>query len=505
MHPTLQILRKDIERLWWAVLFTLVLLAVWAFQEATRASVDPFNQPPPVSWLNMGLPFVWSLLIALVLHEDSLVGDRQFWVALPCGWRPLLAAKKAFIVAFIQLPYFLATAAILRARGFNPVSHLPHLLWKQLVLLGLILPVLAAATMVKNLSQFMLLIVTVASGVVLSSTSLNIASAQTDNTWDVRWILALSTLCAGAVVVVMLQFARRFTLRSRVVGVITAFAAASLYSWLPRDTSAAIYVAFSPVQPDPPALSVSLASREPDFYQQRRWYNFQRTTVLLPVTVDGLPFGRDAYGTEVRLDQIVLEMTGANGDKYEADWLNYSNGVRRNRIEARLDELGERWQAISFYIPAVWNSTSRGPVTIHGRILARFYRWGEHTEVRQGERTEIPVGYCSNAFRGDATSGPRTLSTLDCEIAEVAPGDLLVLPTGRLFEHAFYGPSLFLPDPWLSPLRHGTNSIAGNVLATPWTVAPKTLFHAVLIDYTIPNVDLNRYVVHEPVKPEAAK
>ena len=503
MRLTRQILRKDIERLWPAVLLTVAMLIVFVFQEAARAPISRVNQAPPVSWLNLGLPFAWSLLIALVIHQDSLVGDRQFWVALPCGWRPLLSAKAAFIATFIQTPYFLATAVILLARGFNPLQHLPHLFWKQLVLLALILPAISAAALVKNIAQFMLLLITVASGVLLVRTRLNLSNLQTDNSWDVRWLLTVLALCVGAVATALLQFTRRYTLRSRAIGLITVLIAASLYTWLPRDISAAIFVAFSPVDSKQAPASVHVTTRELDYSGQQRWYNFQRTTVLIPLDLTGIPDRKS--DTDVRLDQISLVMTAANGERFESQWQVSSNGVRANRIEARLEN---KWQAISFYAPAVWNRINRGPVTIHGRILESLYRFGMETTIQPGGRTDIAgLGRCSMTSSVNSTANLRDMSILECESVDVAPGNIRIAGAFHpiafnLREHAFYGPTYTPQDPWLSPLRHGI-SISGGAMMK--SVAPQTLFHTALIDYTMPNVDLNAYVVHKPVKPEAAQ
>lgn len=507
MHLTLQILRKDIERLWQPVLLALVLLAYWAYQEATRAPVDWSNPAPHGVWLNMALPFAWSLLIALVIHQDSLVGDRQFWVALPCGWRPLLAAKAIFILLTIQIPYFFASAVILIARGFNPALHLPHLFWKQLVLLGLIVPAVAVAATVKHMAQFMLVLITLASAIVLFSARLN-SGSQSDETWDVRWVLTVLILGTGALAVALLQFARRYTIRSRAIGVVTALAAASLYSWLPRDTSAAIDVAFSPVQRARAPVSLQLAPREPDYHTQQRWYNFQRTTILIPVAFPGLPaefFTPDSY---VHLDQISFELILANGERYESQYS--PGGYQKNRIDVRLED---SWQALEFYNPALWSRASSGPVAIHGRILARLYRIGSNrTILRAGERADIPgLGRCSSSSSEESPAALRKLSVLECDSVELLSRNISFWfdrdspHFGTLRERTFFGISFYPQDPWLSPLHHGASFAVAGDFPTAWTVAPQTQFDTVIIDYTIPGLDLNRFVVQKPVKPEAGK
>ena len=501
MRLALQIFRKDLERLWWAVLLTWALLAMFAFGEARRAAIAFPTGPQSGSWMNLAVPFGWCLLVALVIRQDPLVGDRQFWVALPCGWRALTAAKFAFIVASIQIPYFLATAAILAARGFNPGEHVPHLFWKQLVLLGLLLPAVAVAATVRNVTQFMLLLITAASAVVLLSSRLN-QSYMANESWDVRWPLTLSILNVGALIVIVIQFSRRYTIRSRAISVITALAAASLFNWLPRDTSAAIDIAFSPAQKPPTPVSVSLSPDQLNYSEQLRWYNFQLTTVVIPIAFSGFPATGPDTKMTVDFDEISLEVLGSDGERYQTQG--------ENRIEARLENSR---QVLRFYIPAVWKRVSGGSVTIHGKVLVRAYRLGESTAIPLGESAAIPgVGRCSNIVSRDSEIVLRKFSSVECESPEVAPRDIRVRllrgdvwqGLGSLRENASYRQSYVPQDPWLSPVRHGRFGAMG-VTLSPWGVARQTQFDSALIDYSLPNIDLNRFVVHQPVKPESSK
>ena len=502
MRLALQILRKDIERLWWAILLSLAMLILWMFQDATPIPFDWRGQPSQGTWLNMALPFLWSVLIALAIHQDPLVGDRQFWAALPCGWRSLLAAKAMFIAAFIQAPYFVATAVILSMRGFNPLEYLPHLFWKQLVLLAFIVPAVAVATTVKNMAQFLLVLITVASALILFSTRLNLNRMA--ETWDVRWALAASVLSVGGLLVVILQFVRRSTIRARALGIVTAAVAASLYSWLPRDVSAAVDAAFSPVKKDRTPVSLQLAQREPEFSLQQRYYNFQRTTVLIPLDITGVPPAGGGYyigpriaaaTSQARLDQISLELIRPNGERYAAQWLDSTNGVKQNRIEARLEN---SWQVLEFYAPAVWNRINSGRVTVQGRVLARFYQPGSVTELKPGEETFKPkLGHCSNRTGDESAAVLRKVSSVACE----SPSPSWPL---FMFEQRYGGPSYYPEDPWLSPLRRGVYPVAGTQNMT-FSITSQTQVDTVLVDYTIPDIDLSRYVVHTPVKPEAPR
>ena len=110
--------KKDTRRLWWEIAITIGLLAWLAHLDRWRADYTPGSME---GWLNVPLPFAWSYLIALAVLEDPLVGDRQFWITVPCRRYVLLAAKALFVRVFVHIPYLLAGSAILFARGFQPL------------------------------------------------------------------------------------------------------------------------------------------------------------------------------------------------------------------------------------------------------------------------------------------------------------------------------------------------------------------------------------------------
>jgi len=480
----LQIFRKDIERLWWVVLLTVALLVMFAWQDVNRILYFLPARGTDTGWLNLALPLAWSLLIALVIHQDPLAGDRQFWVSLPCGWQALLAAKSAFLAAFIQLPYFLATAAILLAKGFNPLQHIPHLLWKQVVLLAFILPAVAVAVVVKNITHFLLVVITIAGALIMMSNRFN-SGFGTDTSWDVRWELALLILDAGALAVAILQFTTRYTFRARVIAVVAATAAFSVYNWLPRDTSAAMKAAISPAHGAP--ISLTLGTRVPIPTEQRTYNNFRQTAFLIPIQFSGL-------GTNSHLDQISFEMTTAMGQHYEAQWAHSSNDVRSQRITAGLDLYTSglplfQWLEVGSL--DVSKKLLSGPVTIKGRMFARLYQPGQAITLRTSGRTELAgFVYC----RFPARDAYMPFAAAECDSPELA-ADQMLLNGNRFLRNSFItGPSHYPQEPWLSPLHRGIEPFQQR---TTFTIAPTTPLGSAVIDYTFPDVDLNRYKVSE--------
>ncbi len=203
---------------------------------------------PQGTWLNLVLPFAWCFLAAQAILQDSLVGDKQFWVALPCSWRTLLLAKITFIGSTIALPYLIATSAILIARTHS-IRFCISRISSEATSNPFAVLILAAAlaTVTRNIGQFLLAEITVLSGTMfLGSPTGPGGQAFRSFPWDVRWSLALIILSAGGLVVVMTQFAARRPVLSRALAVLAVIAAAALYNEMSRDTSAAIVTHLAP-------------------------------------------------------------------------------------------------------------------------------------------------------------------------------------------------------------------------------------------------------------------
>ena len=478
MRLVLKIFRKDTERLRWAILLTLALLAYWTFRDATLPwGTDPrLYDAGPDNWLNLALPLAWAVLIALAIQEDSLVGDRQFWVALPCGWKPLIAAKAMFVAAFIHLPYFIATAIILGARGFNPTAHLPHLLWKQAVLLALTIPALGAATLVRNVAHFLLLAIALASAVVLRVRDFNLIELR-GWVWDIRWELALIVVALGAAAVVIFQFIRRSTRISRTIGVLTAIAAACLYSWLPRNATAAVSAAFSRAPGGD--VTVRVGSETPRFSFGAWRYNV--ATVRIPLVLDG------DESFERQADQVSLEIVTADGNRYNVTPARDINPATREAVAATLYKTpagGATWEVLDFVHADVWNRLRQGRVTLRGRMIVE-YEQAVGRAMLQAEE----IHCAGNAASRFTRLVP--IVSLGCDSVEIGGRNI------RFSDHA--GASLqerrvslshFPADPWLSPIHRSYAFFTSDV--SPVGYASRGFR---VVDYELPNIDLNQFVV----------
>jgi hypothetical protein len=93
----------------------------------------------------------WAILIARVIHAESLVGDRQFWLTRPYEWKKLLAAKLLFLLMFLYLPLLAAQYVLLAEAGLASSASLSGLFFNLFLVTGIIvLPLIAIATVTAN-------------------------------------------------------------------------------------------------------------------------------------------------------------------------------------------------------------------------------------------------------------------------------------------------------------------------------------------------------------------
>ncbi len=97
MSQVLHIFKKDARHLWPEILASLVLTALfvliypntWLPQQYPGRRFSAKSQRLSSS----SSPSVGASLITRLVHSESLVGDRQFWITRPYEWKKLLAAK----------------------------------------------------------------------------------------------------------------------------------------------------------------------------------------------------------------------------------------------------------------------------------------------------------------------------------------------------------------------------------------------------------------------------
>jgi hypothetical protein len=508
------IFKKDARRLWWQVAVTLGLLAWLAHLDRWRADFTPGSAE---AWLNILLPFAWSYLISLLILQDPLVGDREFWPTLPCRRPAMLGAKALFILAFIHLPYLLAQAAILGARGFSPFAYLPELLWKQVLLLAVLtLPAVAVATLVENVVQFLLIAVLTCAAVVFMTGYAGGAYLMVRVPVDATSNgIALLLAALGALAITLLQYGWRRTAVSRWLAIGAAAGAAALYVWLPR---ASVAAAFSPA-PLNGKLSVSLAPRQyplTDLERRSLGASGNIVRVAVPIGVAGVPGGAVA-----RYSQLALEIRASGGEHHEASvsFFSRSGPIPKISLEASLSpwDSAPTFQVLTFD-RSLYGQIGNRTVTLKGRLIAEFHRRGTPIRMAFGARSAVPgAGTCSSSVEPQLW---QEAVKVGCESpAEIAYPTLVTLVdpnTGREWRNSigYSGSSILYPSiTWLSPLNHrvthftltteeqyehfgGQWRVPQEALATAQLeIVPEPVTGYAIVEYELPGITLSKYAV----------
>jgi len=218
MPKTLRIFRKDIHHLWPEILLSLAFTMCFA---ATRHYAWPDFRPGRdlsqlTDWVENLLLLLWPILIARLIQDESLVGDRQFWLTRPYGWTNILTAKVLFIALFLLLPYIGAQLFVLHQAGLPLAPLLPELAIRvgALCLFGF-LTVFALATLTSSpirmflyaLGGLLFCLLLLALTTVLHPDNSDTFNPGTTNRFEVLvWLIPIASLA-----IIFLQYARRRT------------------------------------------------------------------------------------------------------------------------------------------------------------------------------------------------------------------------------------------------------------------------------------------------------
>jgi hypothetical protein len=220
MKQVFHIFQKDARHFWLEIAVSIALVATYVWSE-----IHSWTAPEEFSGGFVGflrafptiLVFLsWWFTIARIVQDEALVGDRQFWITRPYEWKKLLAAKVLFVTVFINLPLLIAQVVLLAKAGFNPVLYLPGLLFMQFLLaIFLLMPLAAVATVTSSVVQMglaSLIIVLYIVGVAALSSYIPSSSFsfEIDD-------LQPAIMIGAALVVIGWQYARRKTVKSRLV------------------------------------------------------------------------------------------------------------------------------------------------------------------------------------------------------------------------------------------------------------------------------------------------
>ena len=321
MNQVWNIFLKDIRHLWREGAAAILLLAVFAWHDAQSwtkyhglmatsgiGAIASFEFL--AEFVDVLLPVAWALLIVRSVQSESLVGDRQFWITRPYEWPKLLTAKILFLLAFINLPLLVADLWLLTRAGYPPAHYLIGLLWMQcLITLALILPGIALSALTRSIAQLLLALLLLALYMIgMGWTTSQIPGAGSPVSGDsFSGLLAL----AACVLVIALQYARRWATKSRMV--IAAVALAALIILVATPYRALMAREYPSGNQEPP-LQLNLLHIEPA-KQRFPSQNIAPGWIGMPMSVSGL-----SPDSIVVIDAAMLDVDAA-GLSWNSDWV----------------------------------------------------------------------------------------------------------------------------------------------------------------------------------------
>jgi hypothetical protein len=412
----LLVLRKDCRKFWPEILLTLAITAafVWLSPYLWR---NPSPAAPhwfTLDWQRLQIlanlvealvPVTWLILIARVVHEENLVGNRQFWLTRPYTWQALLAEKLLFVMLFVGVPFTVSQICLLLGAGFSPMAYLPNLAVALLLMAGfVVVPMIAIASVTRTLLRIigsLLTVVIALAAVDFLGADFRFAPAVSIPYSDRITIPIILIFCATVLVA---QYSARKLWLSRTLLVILGITVVGLamqpfaVSLLER-----IYQLPYPGHTNPIVVRQDTSSKEG--ITALTW-NGRTVNLNIPIEATQIP-----PDGQVTPDDIRITIDSANGTHWTSPWQaienhRLSNEAPRDILSVDIDR-------------ATFDRLRTSPVTLHVGIAFTQLAQGDSSTLAFDPQRDLflpHVGICT--YDGSAAFLRNDLS---CRVALHSP------------------------------------------------------------------------------------
>jgi len=374
MSPVRQpvhIFLKDAIHLWPETLISIALLAAFGWAQVhTWVPTEGFNPASlGVGFLVFLLPIMWLVLMSRLVHDEELVGDRQFWITRPYTWYSLLLSKVLYLAVFIGLPLIVMQMILLHHAGLYPTLVLPALL-KNLAIVSAIflLPLLVIAAVTATFIRY---ISSALAGVIYLFVVFLFAGYLWTDSLTAPYVGEFISVCLLLILIaaLLIQYARRKTLIARIM-------------LLAMPLVFVVFALLTPVNlfsahryPDTSIGKLTFVS-DPELQQHEGTpFTVQHKYLMqLPVQVS-LPGVSDE--TFVAVQRVHFTIDGPNGYHYSSDWTSDSGTF--SSLEANA--------VVPVPIPAaVFDKIHNQPVAIHIDLGTQTFHAGTPYTVTATEK-----------------------------------------------------------------------------------------------------------------------
>jgi hypothetical protein len=317
MSQVLHIFKKDARHFWPEVLATLVVTAflvktyphMWAVGYQT--SRLPEVVPNVVAVL---VPVTWWLMLTRLVHDEPLVGERQFWVTRPYRWQKLLTAKLLFLSVFLYLPILIAHSLLLRVAGFHPGSYLPGLFFNLLLItLILLVPIMVIATVTSSFAKAVLALLGIIVGVIGIAALSSLWSTVVPDTNGGS--ITVYVLFALGIAVILVQYATRNLRLSRwLLAAAAATIVASAVDWPGR---AFVPIEYTQSSISAPPVHLAFDSSPTHHLAAFASADDKALSIRFPIAISGV-----ASGTAIQAEAVRAVITAPNGLHWSSSWQN---------------------------------------------------------------------------------------------------------------------------------------------------------------------------------------
>jgi hypothetical protein len=336
-----------------------------------------------------------------VVHAETLVGDRQFWITRPYEWKKLLAAKVLFVVVWFGVPYLLVQMYLLAQAGFHPLAWLPGIL-STVVMVGIVF-VLTVWSVAAVTSTFARLVLTVLGCFLVFVGFMFVAFGwqhgyTSTNPYANLFLLPL--LLVGCVVAITLQYAtRRVWVARGLLIAVPVLMALSVTAYRRQALVDKAYPAAAAGAAPVMTIAHTPTNRVPD--KARIWEGEEY--IDLPIHFSGV-----ADGYAVITDDFRFTLTATDGFEWTSPWQQTRDRVLPGDDGAMVHLMIE---------PALYDRFKAGPVTLRVEFAVSQYQAGTVTKMPLPAEAAVPVpglGIC--AWQAWGASG------LQCRSAVHEPG-----------------------------------------------------------------------------------
>jgi len=489
MSPLVQpfhIFRKDAMHLWPETLISIALLAAFGWAQVhTWVPTEGFNPASlGVGFLVFLIPVMWLVLMSRLVHDEELVGDRQFWITRPYTWYSLLLSKVLYLIVFIGLPLIVMQMVLLHRAGLYPMLVIPAIL-KNLCMVAVIflLPLLVIAAVTATFIRY---ISSALAGAIYLFIVFLIAGYNWGDSLSAPYVFYFIsiTLLLILIAVLLIQYALRKTLITRIM----LIAMPLVFVVFALITPVNLFSAHR--YPDVSVGKLTFVS-DPNLHQpDGNIFTIEHKNLMqIPVHVELTGMSDENF---VAVQRIHFTIDGPNGYHYNSDWIGDSNTLSSDDANAMLP----------VPIPvAVFDKIRNQPVAMHIELGTHTFHAGTPYTVTATEKPFPIPGHATCVVAPDT-------GVLECRFPYANPDIVQVtaiVHAGSCANPSWQqGPAVTLLQPSILPVRFSpvditnTSLKVGNTNVPLCPGIPTTFRSAVAGDYgrihlDIPAITLDPY------------